>query len=93
MERCSVPPSPLSPSDDLRPLPPTAVAELQWGEPRLDAFWHRRTCSWVGIIVAGLAAPGGQPLVLAICWRSILTWHHWECQVGDEERGAGREHL
>jgi hypothetical protein len=29
---------PPSTSDDLRPLPPTAVAESQWGEPHSDAF-------------------------------------------------------
>ena len=82
---------PLSPSDYLRPLPPTAVVESQWGEPRSDAFWHRRARCWVGIIVASLAAPSGQPLVLAVCWWSILTWHYWECQVGEEEGGAGQE--
>jgi hypothetical protein len=49
MERCSVPPPPLSPSDDLRPLPPTTVAESQWGEPRSDAFG-------TGARVAGLVS-------------------------------------
>ncbi|KAF8261041.1 hypothetical protein EI94DRAFT_1810892 [Lactarius quietus] len=28
----------LSPSDDLRPLPPPIIAESQWGEPRSIAF-------------------------------------------------------
>jgi len=66
MEQCSVPPPPPLPSDDLRPLPPIAIAELQWGEPRLDAFWHWRARCWVGIIVASLAASSGQTLVLAV---------------------------
>jgi hypothetical protein len=28
---------------------------------------------------------------LAVCRRSILIWHRWGCQVGEEEDGAGRE--
>ncbi|KAH9021041.1 hypothetical protein EDB85DRAFT_1895853 [Lactarius pseudohatsudake] len=44
-------------------LPPTAVVESQWGEPRLDA--------------SGTS--------------SILTWHHYGCQVGEEEGGVGQE--
>src|SRR6266571_4876535 len=51
----------------------------------------RRARCWVAISVAGPAAPGGQLLVLAVCRRSILTWHHCGCQVGEEEGGAGRE--
>ncbi len=68
---------------------PTAVAESQWGEPRSDA-------SGTSARVAGslsqwlvLLPPSGQPLVLAVCGRSILTWHHCGCQVGEEEGGAG----
>src|SRR6266702_2351118 len=59
---------------------PTAVAESQWGEPRSDA-------SGTSARVAGslsqwlvLLPPSGQPLVLAVCGRSILTWHHCGCQ-------------
>ncbi len=70
---------------------PTTVVELQWGEPRLDA-------SGTSACVAGslsqwlvLLLPSGQPLVLAICGWSILTWHHCRCQVGEEEGGAGQE--
>ncbi|KAH9009724.1 hypothetical protein EDB84DRAFT_1446144, partial [Lactarius hengduanensis] len=46
-------------------LPPTAVAESQWGEPCSDASG---TSAW-----------------------SILTWHHYGCQVGEEEGGVGQE--
>ncbi|KAF8269186.1 hypothetical protein EI94DRAFT_1799466 [Lactarius quietus] len=58
MERCSHPP-PLLSFDDLRPLPPTATAESQWGEPCLEAFG-------TGMHIAGsavnpnLTPPGGQ---------------------------------
>ncbi|KAF8262053.1 hypothetical protein EI94DRAFT_1705060 [Lactarius quietus] len=38
MERRSYPPPLLSPSDDLRPLPPPVIAESQWGEPRSEAI-------------------------------------------------------
>jgi hypothetical protein len=72
------------------PPPPTAVAELQWGEPRSEAFGTGARC-WVDITVAGPAAPSGQPSVLAVCRRSILIWHHWGCQVGEEESGARQE--
>ena len=40
---------------------------------------------------ASPAALCGQPLILTVCGRSILTWHHCGCQVGAEERGAGQE--
>jgi hypothetical protein len=36
MEQCSYPLP--SPCDDLKPPPPTAVAESQWGEPCSEAF-------------------------------------------------------
>ena len=57
-------------------------------------FWRCCTCSacvgltaccWVAIQVASPAASSGQLLVLAIYRWSILTWHHWECQVREEE--------
>ena len=38
MEQMLLPSPPPSPSDDLKPPPPTAVAESQWGEPRLEAI-------------------------------------------------------
>ncbi|KAH9014517.1 hypothetical protein EDB85DRAFT_1899168 [Lactarius pseudohatsudake] len=40
-------------------------------------------------VAVGPAAHSGQPLVLAICRWSILTWH--QVSVGEEEGGAGRE--
>ena len=38
LRRCSYPPPLPLPSDNPRPLPPTIVVELLWGEPRLEAF-------------------------------------------------------
>ncbi|KAH9015825.1 hypothetical protein EDB85DRAFT_2156365 [Lactarius pseudohatsudake] len=55
----------------------------------LACLWHQRARCWVDIIRAGPAASSGQPLVLAICRRSILTWHL--VSVGEEEGGAGQE--
>ncbi|KAF8266980.1 hypothetical protein EI94DRAFT_1701343 [Lactarius quietus] len=59
MGRHSYPPPPLSPSDDLKPFPPTTIAESQWGEPHSEAFG-------IGARVAGsavnpdLTPPGGK---------------------------------
>ncbi|KAH9066930.1 hypothetical protein EDB83DRAFT_2314922 [Lactarius deliciosus] len=49
---------PPSPSDDLRPPPPTAVVESQWVEPRSDAFG-------TGARVAGSISLW--PILLPIC--------------------------
>jgi hypothetical protein len=45
---------------------PTAVAGSQWGEPRSEAFAIDARVAGSKFTVAGLAAPNGQPLVLAV---------------------------
>ncbi|KAF8266978.1 hypothetical protein EI94DRAFT_1701341 [Lactarius quietus] len=58
MGRCSYPP-PLSPSDDLRPLPPTAITESQWGEPRSEAVGTSAHVAG-SVVNPDLTPPGGQ---------------------------------
>ena len=45
---------------------PTAVAGLQWGEPRSEAFATDTCIAGSSVTVASPAALNGQPLVLAI---------------------------
>ena len=45
---------------------PTAVADSQWGEPRSEAFAIDARVAGSSVTVASLAAPNGQPLVLAV---------------------------
>jgi hypothetical protein len=66
MERCSYPPPPPSPSDDLRPLPPAAVAESQWGEPRSGAFGTGARVAGSVSLWPVLLPLVGKPLVLAV---------------------------
>ena len=62
----------------IRPPPPTVSAELQWGELRRGAFG---TCARVAgsfsISEWSVLLSSGQPLVLAVCGRSISKWQHF----------------
>ncbi|KAH9066928.1 hypothetical protein EDB83DRAFT_2314920 [Lactarius deliciosus] len=62
-----------------RTLPPPSPSD----DLRPPTSYRRRG------VAEGPTAPSGQPLVLAVCRRSILTWH--QVSVGEEEGGAGQE--
>ncbi|KAF8260865.1 hypothetical protein EI94DRAFT_1705980 [Lactarius quietus] len=67
----------------IRPPPPTAFVELQWGEPRLGVFWHLRMAS-LGRIQSQCCR-SYCPLGATVVNPDLAP----VCQVGEEER-AGR---
>ncbi|KAH8977346.1 hypothetical protein EDB83DRAFT_2327655 [Lactarius deliciosus] len=86
LERCSMPLPPPSPSDDLRPPPPTAVAP-----------WAAFGCFGTGarvagsILLAGPTAASCQPLVLALSFGEEEGGAGWEwqsCPSSGHGRGA-----
>ncbi|KAF8263352.1 hypothetical protein EI94DRAFT_1704060 [Lactarius quietus] len=74
MGRCSHPSPPLSPFDDLKPLPPSQPWSCSGMSCIRGALWHWRARCWVGIIMASPAAFLGQLLTPA------------GGQVGEEEK-------
>ncbi|KAF8271540.1 hypothetical protein EI94DRAFT_1698085 [Lactarius quietus] len=54
-----LPPPPLLPFDDLRPLPPPIIAESQWGEPRSEAI-GTGACVAGSVVNPDLTPVGGQ---------------------------------
>ncbi|KAF8263914.1 hypothetical protein EI94DRAFT_1703641 [Lactarius quietus] len=74
-----LPPPPLLPFDNLRPLPPPVIMELQWGEPCLKAFG-------TGACVAGSVSLW--PVLLPLLANINPDLMPAGGQVGEEEGGA-----
>src|ERR1700761_3050095 len=76
----------------IRPPPPTAFAELQWGEPRSEAFGTVTRRRWV--VFESQSGRSCCPLRATVSTRRLWAVNPNlapVCQVGEEERGAGRE--
>jgi hypothetical protein len=65
---------------------PTVTADLQWGEPRSEAFGTDAHVAGSNVNVAGPAAPCGQPLVLAV---SEAVNHDLSCRGRGTRGRAG----